>query len=908
MDYLLQDLNFWAGVQIPIASGSANTDLSGYNSVSFDCKSEGDLSGVDFYIEIGAVSEDLDGDGILDAETGTYSSGYTFNDPNTPYGTLIGGDSTGGGNNSADTEDINGNGFLDPDKTDAFAIFSTNASDFTIPGSSWNRIRLYFTETGPAARAKLKDAEFIRITAVNTAGGQQSGRVLVDDIRFEGSSLFDDSSAAEPDFSEIKETLISSTEAPVSTLGYPYKTATDENNAMRVSWSAPWKLYSVLSPLNCSDYGSIVFYIHSPELTSPLENTSTLIFRMIDTGGKGITASLPFSRTSAWQKIEIKTSSGEIFIDDTLSTTAQLTIDPAAAGLTKLELEVADSSAGVLFIDEIHLINPALNTTAGASADFSISTEKSLLKAGELEIIGPSSFKTNISFTTALDDTPISNLDLFTGLKTKIMGADTSAELSWGNITGASLLSASHSLNIPLISSYLSVTDTFRTENTGGGNFSKSSNINISAGPVSGRLAGFSATYNTGLLTQKWETSLETSAAPFSISLGAEMLLSGTGYTPGWNNYFSGWAEGMVLTGVFSNSILKERKTIFTLSPALSTLPAGVKADLSFTAGVSESKSFDSAKLSLGLPLSFKVDSSSITAEIGYSREAEYYSQSSSENFIDDITGFFTIIAGREYLYASIPALELFTADLTGIFSADCAASGINEALLENSLYANLSRQYSSYLTDLFIPYSLDVKFSRKLVQDFADTEDGYNLTLGCRTAVMNLFGTAGVYPTFDFYFSDEINWSVDAVISKLTDSTPVQEYFIKGGFSVFGFEDQALSFDNDFYLPVNKTDSDWTLISSLLYIWNASPETPIDLPFFTDEEEALQIFTNQEKLKFNFADTFNTELKHITSLIIPQTLTITAFGSVGFQINTLSENQMYLWGISAGISASILY
>ncbi|MBI9106844.1 MAG: hypothetical protein JEZ04_08860 [Spirochaetales bacterium] len=919
MDWVLPSSGSWAGVQIPISRGSANTDLSGYNSVSFDCKSEGDLSGVEFYLEIGAVSEDLDADGVLDSETGQYSSGFTFNDKNTVAGTLIGGDSRGGGNNILDTEDINNNGFIDIDKSDAVAVFTTDASDnaydadLVIPGSAWSRVRLYFSGTSESDRARLKNAEFVRITAVSTAAGEKTGRILIDDLRFEGKSLFPDSEAGltEPNFSEIEESLTAIEEKSSSPLIYPYKNSADDNQVMRIDWAAPWRLYSVLSPIKYNDYGSIVFYIHVPELGSSPTDTSILNFRMTDTGGSGIAASIPFSETSSWQKIEIKPSDNEIYIDDILSPAALLSVDTSAGSLIRLEIEVNDASSGILYIDEIHLLNPALNTTAGVTADFSMASGTPLLSAGALEIIGASSLISSLSYTAVDEDQLVSDLDLYTGVKTRILGTDAALDISWENITGNSRLSAAHDIKIPLIGSYLSISDSFRTDNAGGGDFTKTDNININAGPVSGRLAGFSATLNTGLLTQQWNSELSAAFSPFSISSSCEMLLSGTGYSGTWDNYFSGWASATVLAGVFDNSSLRMRKTSLKLSPVLATKPLGIKANLSLGAGITDSRYFDSAELKLGLPVNFQLDNSEFSMEIGYVRSAEFFDSapvSLPVSFAEDLAGLFSLLAGRQYLYSSIPVAELFSDSTVSLFSTDCLTAGIDEAVFGNSLYFSLSRDYSSRIIDLFLPHTLSIELGRDLVQDFTETEDELNFTLSCRTTARNLFGTAGAYSAFDFYYSDEFSWSVDAVLSRLTDAVLTQEYFIEGGISIFGFEDQTLSLDTDLYIPVNKADSLWSFTENLLYIWNFSPEVPLDLPLFTEEEEALQIFTNEEKILIGFDTVFRTELKHVTSLIIPQTLTLSAFGSIGYKFNTLSENNISLFGFSAGVSASIFY
>ena len=69
-----------------------------------------------------------------------------------------------------------------------------------------------------------------------------------------------------------------------------------------------------------------------------------------------------------------------------------------------------------------------------------------------------------------------------------------------------------------------------------------------------------------------------------------------------------------------------------------------------------------------------------------------------------------------------------------------------------------------------------------------------------------------------------------------------------------------------------------------------------------------MQILTNEEKLVFGIDNLVSGELKHTTSLVIPQTLTLSAFASCGISYDSESENNTLLFGISAGISAAIFY
>ena len=81
MDYVLDGTDSWTGVQIPLNTAAENIDLSGSKAVSIDFKSDSDLTGIELNIEIGSLSEDLDGDGNLDMETTSTVRGIYLTTP-----------------------------------------------------------------------------------------------------------------------------------------------------------------------------------------------------------------------------------------------------------------------------------------------------------------------------------------------------------------------------------------------------------------------------------------------------------------------------------------------------------------------------------------------------------------------------------------------------------------------------------------------------------------------------------------------------------------------------------------------------------------------------------------------------------------------------------------------------------
>lgn len=181
--------NAWVGAQIPLReTDTAGRDISSYRALNLAWRWEGEIpSDVELSIEIGTLGEDLDGDGTLDAESSPYGGGFTFDDSARGMTLTYGGGAPGKGNGFLDSEDTNGNEFLD-DENDGlkvqFNIDTAGIYQDSYPTNQWNYIRLPLS---PEKRAKLTSVNALRITAVNAGAGSRTGKLFVGDIFFEGS-------------------------------------------------------------------------------------------------------------------------------------------------------------------------------------------------------------------------------------------------------------------------------------------------------------------------------------------------------------------------------------------------------------------------------------------------------------------------------------------------------------------------------------------------------------------------------------------------------------------------------------------------------------------------------------------------------------------------------------------------
>ncbi|MDC7225515.1 MAG: hypothetical protein PQJ61_01980 [Spirochaetales bacterium] len=914
MDYVLPDEDSWVGVQIPLAAYEDNLDLSSARAISFDCKTDADLSDIELYLEIGSVGEDLDGDGTIDEEASLTSTGYTFNDPNSPDGTLVGGDYLSGGNGQIDSEDINGNGFLDVDKTSAIVRFS----NITKPDQDWQRFCYYFSDdSGDTAKSRLNNAEFIRITAVNTAASDRRGRILFDDFTIEGSSFAasDDAGFSSPEFSDTLEADISSSEEPESSLSSPTLTSDDDNSLMRVEWTEDWKLYSYITPVSSEDYAELTFFYHCPELTESSGEEAFLNFIFTDSDDLGIKLRLPLETGTDWKMVEVSLpvggSTAAITVNGETVDGAELIFDEEATDLYRMELYTQGTDSGVILIDEIYLGDPVLKAVSGINESFELSYKKPLLTAGEIEIIGP--LYLNQSASLVYEDyaenifSNNAECSFTTDASTSFLGAPIAVDLSVSGSDNVEI-TAGHCLEIPVPAAGFSLTDEYSLSDSDDNSFYKSNTLSFGSDTFLVD-AGFSSSVDDTQLQRSWNAGLRTEYKIFDLDIGADFLLAEQDYDIGTSNYFAGWYTATALAGNFGYTELEERKTGFTLSSAVSGENAGINMDCNLTADTgADSDADDSLSAVFLLPFTFKAGYDSIKAELSYERTASFGQPTASTAFTTDISRMFTSFASADFLYKSIPFYELFSPDLPLYVYNSSLAAGFNTAEFINEVSISLSRNYSSRLMDLLLPYSVEITVIRETEKDYSDTEDTTQWSGIWRSAALNLFGSAGVYPVFDFYFSDELNWSVETEIYEPFTSDFYMDLIIDLGLSLFGHDDDILSVGTDIYLPFQIEDTTSSVTSELMYVWSTVPEKPLNLPLFTDEEESFQIITNEEKLTLNFEDTFSTELKHTTSLQLPGTFTLSAYGLAGYEFDNTDNEKVSTFGLSFGISGSIIY
>lgn len=195
-DYDFRNGGEWVGAVLPFSGGSG-IDFSEYEEVSFWVRMEGDEDGdntydasgtseVEFYIGVGTLNEDSDGDGILDAEATRSQAGYPFNSAADPSSieTYIGRGRKGGGDNYRQTEDLNLNDSLDTNESlvlfpSAAATENTNAG---ISCGEFRKVSFSIKSLDSDTLSALSHAQALSVYIRRGTG--YKGRLIIDSLEF----------------------------------------------------------------------------------------------------------------------------------------------------------------------------------------------------------------------------------------------------------------------------------------------------------------------------------------------------------------------------------------------------------------------------------------------------------------------------------------------------------------------------------------------------------------------------------------------------------------------------------------------------------------------------------------------------------------------------------------------------
>lgn len=928
MDFEIPADKKWTGIQIPVIQGKGTMDLSHISSLSLSVMAL-DLTGdIKVYIQTGEITEDIDNDGLLDEEPSRTATGFIFNDTSNGVNLKIGSGSKNKGNSRKDSEDVDGNRFLDPEVEDRLVSKDTGLT-LSAGDTTWQRLNIFFTDP---EKEQLARSRFIRIVIASEETGSVTGKLLIDkiflagEIRWQKKWLGSGSmSTEELEVREIYESFaVNKPDSPLDShepeVRSIFHSRGEPQKVLEIQWDhieegEGWELsHSGLPQVESIRYEELSLYIRVPETP---DSDEQLAFSLLDHLDRGIRVELPLERISAWKKLTVNLKTKKAYLDSE-EIDAELEIDGQYMSFTTFSVSLVNSgipeSSGTLYIDEVHLTSPQLELGAAVTletkaeipgplltyhdfpilSDFYISEKASFVTKGFAPLYGQAA---SAMVTQSL--TEISLGVMFTKLDMDLSITGEDDEFSWAG---------GHSLTIPGNTFPVQFIDAYTiTPGVSGNNFYRSNTCTVKDNDDTTVFSLSTSSYTLDtILVQNWDMRvLLLYRKLVSFSSLCSYLVSSDSFQNKDNWYIPAWFYGFQYIIPVENDILDERSGRLSFDFSLNSRPVGTGLAGKIHIGSNTIKEnyrnyVSNTDLLLSFPVTL-VPSETLTFILtpSYSR---FFSVTTflpeQGTYSDDVQQWGNDLEEHTYLFNQVPFIELYSGETEKVFTGITGKLDTDSVAYTPVFAFSLAKESpGSGLFDLFLPSSLDFSISKRFQKSFALYDFYHTYTISAQFSAINLFGKFGAYSLFDFYAVDE--FQTNATIEIITRDEEIQygyEFinfisFTDSKQNKFLIENHLLLHQDDFF--------DFIDFGSLSYEWNIIPEKHFPLPLIPKEVVDNSYYTHVESLAYSLNNYDNPEilseititLSHATFLQFPPNGYIKAGFSLGYNVESATPD-----------------
>ncbi|HUV06600.1 MAG TPA: hypothetical protein VMX75_02655 [Spirochaetia bacterium] len=946
MDFKL-DSGEWVGIQMPALPGQGVVDLSSLKAVLLSYRTI-DFSGsgsFDVYLQIGEIDEDLDGDSILDKETSATSSGFLFNDQANGANLYVGGGPRMEGNYKVDTEDIDGNDFLDGEVADRVLTIpiASNIGDIT----SWEAIKSYFSEIDPDFKKILSRTRAIRIIIANPSLDGCEGRFLLNRLTLAGTTfgITEDNSSVGTKALETREIRESASKLPppetldraYPSVGEIFHSHGEIQKVLEVFWADydnpgdSWKIRGFTETgTEGIHYNELVYYLRTPKLTPVAGGSPSLTFTLLDAENKGISWSFQPSESPAWKEVTLNIKNKQLTVGNQ-SIEAEVTVDRSFGSLSRLEVHMEDYSDGTLYLDELHAKKPDGAFGGALAAESTMSWPGTNLAWGTIPVISDLTIDETLHLISpgfspfygrpavswdSYSQTSVSLGFFFIqlGIDMEVQGIDTEF-----------LLSGGHRMDIPRGSPPIQFSDSYYLqEKPEGAEFNRRNAIEVRFSDSARGGIDSEAFSQENLLIQSWEGSLSLPPPGWSsLGLSTSFSKTSTEYTHEESDYFSSWILGYRYLVPRTEGSDLERSTDLDLSLGILPNPLGVEVNLnasykSMNIHDSQRDQSDHLNYSLFLPITLS-EKLGLSFKPGYQRTWDgTVEESEPGSVLMDLGRMGYRFSTQPYLINQLPVYEFYsdrTEDDFILYSSELYSSHYTPRFS-----FDLSRRIQSHWSSLLLPSQVEFGFGKSFEKsaDLYQFLNSYDFTY--RTSAINLFGQFGAYPLFPFYTIDEISNGFTANL--LYSRGGVRErdsYRIESYFSFEGAGGNLLTLTN-YVNIVREREVDLSTDTKISFNWFVYPERGVSLPLIGEEIAKTGFISHLESLSLILHNLqkdlavhpVTLVIRHETALRFPEHGYIRAEIGLGFDMESYSiipeSWNIYRFGLTGIIEGKIQF
>ncbi len=949
--------NQWVGTQLPISPGS-DVDLSSARAITIRLEGYNVTGQTDVYVQIGSISEDLDGSQILKAKVSSADVGFPFTDSNPTHGNislLVGAGPKLQGNGKQDSEDRNANGVLDQedatrvvtigwapgagiDESNGALTLASGATSTAPITTGWITATVTLNDQD---RAKLLQARGVRIILVPHPGVASAvGYVLVDSISIEATPFWVQANATADrsniNVQEIQEQFAPSDPGAGSRLPdrFPDKLKQfhpngEEQDVLEVQWSGP-PGPALTGPFSVRGfttqgtggikYQTVVAYVRMLSTSG-----ATFTFTLFDSGGLGVSWQLPDTAFSgnAWHELKVSRADNTVRIDGNV-VGQPVKFDSTTGDITQMQIAVAATAssgspppaAGLFFIDELYFTDPQGSFGAAFTGSFSGQLPGPLLKAGNVAILSNVSIKQDLTLMSAgfssLYGIPSAAENLYsrTELGADVLVARVQADVNVREAAGTLDVFGGHKVTVPAVIVPVTVMDAFSLD--GGGGFSREDRVDL--GPVVATTVSADSQAaldpTTGLLTQTWLGHLSV-APPVPITISSDLQVSQSllGYAVSSEVYWTQWTQSFGLLAPWEGGLDYARLEKLSAHIGVPTAPVGFDVDASAQAQGSN-YALPSAPgpysqendLQLSANMLFKLGQGDSTLSVGYKRLLSVTtSPTLGPRFVTETDELLSVLSQQGYLLTSIPMLELFKDNSSLILPIWQAYGSTTQASYNPAFTVGVKRNYGSRLLDLFIPSSADLSIGQMLRLASSISETDIYITAQTSSHAVNLFGRLGSIPRLPMVTTDEYSINLSgSVAGNSSQDLRFTEAAAVASASLLGEKESGLTFADSFKWDQNQTTLQFSLTNAIqTYLdWSVHPDGGINVPYLSDALGKDAWISHRESADFSINYAPGSDYHPATFLFGHATsLVFPAHGSIKGSVNVGADTETALTG-----------
>ncbi|MFP4382622.1 MAG: hypothetical protein ACLFSE_01145 [Spirochaetia bacterium] len=749
LDYAVEQPETWVGGMAEIPA-DGERDLSGFSSVSFSWKiPEGNsLEGISAYFSIGSLTEDTDGDGILDTAGSALLGGYPFNDQT--RGIILSAGTGGEG------EDLNRNGLLDRERSGKVV---TREIDLTSPpdGSGWHKTE--FILSAEEKRA-LTEVRGWRIIIIRDSEPLVSGRMLVSAPVLEGSSFY--TSSGETVLREQKETDIPSPLTGFDDTADKLVSGSGVNNVLTViPLSDPAAITRFIEPVQQGAYRYFSFYMLLSDV--PADNLfSVKLSASEEIYTEALFTAEPES-AGQWIKVTVDLKNSTILVNGEEPADSSVTVRGASGikPFTKLTVTMESLTGYTVYFDEFHFTGPVQAVGAGIFGQVQVFRESPLVLIGDFPLIQ------NVSARAAME---VKSPEFYSDVNSRqdgrdgvitgtVSGKGTVGYVDTSGVFGFSYgpgwgFTGGHTLTFPSFPWYVTITDSFqKTFDLNPASLSRTTGLFVTIPRGGTYSVQTESSASGGELYQFWDF---IALSPDIPGLSAEGVLSlantAGGFTVSSDVYPAAWIRNYRLVLPYRDGDRHRRESNLSVSllgtigrTELTAYLDGTAVNTSDITGTQE----NSGAYQSGIKYRTSEEQTAPWAGLLYTRKYQFTTVAGSSLFTGDWYGYFQS-RRLPYIYRTVPVAELYSGALRELFAE--TTEGLYRAGYNPSAEISAGRSFGYGPVDLYIPASGSLKLYRRLERKGTAVSDimGADFSAGFRA--VNLFGTGGTDPVFSFY------------------------------------------------------------------------------------------------------------------------------------------------------------